>query len=192
MRLHLDALPSSGWLLDAVQARPARLGANRLLCIDGRSGSGKSTLARRLAAAAPQAALVELESIYAGWHGLLDAPGRAVSEILTPLAEGRSARYRTWDWHRDSWNGEHEQEPVPLLILEGVGAAAPEIAARASLTLWLELPASQRRHRAVTRDGAAFAERWDAWAADEERLLASYPQPRADVVVTLSGADRLS
>ncbi|CAM3232658.1 hypothetical protein NODU109028_05290 [Nocardioides dubius] len=171
-----------------MRAQPPRVGDGRLLCIDGRSGSGKSTLARQVADAAG-ADLVELESLYAGWGGLLDAPGRAAAQIVGPLAEGRVARYRTWDWHADAWNGVREQAPVPLLVIEGVGAAAPPLAGWASLTLWLDLPADARKERALARDGATFAARWDDWAAQEQELLAGYPQPRADVVVTLDGAD---
>lgn len=185
--MHLDAVPAPAWLIDTVLARPARVGATRLLCIDGRSGSGKSTLARDLAAHSG-AALVELESLYAGWDGLLEAPARAAAQLLEPLAAGQPAHYHTWNWYTDTWNGLSQQAPVPLLIVEGVGAAAPILADHASLTVWLEAPPEARKHRAIARDGDEFARRWDSWARQEERLLRDYPTPRADVVIELGGA----
>ncbi|MFS3129195.1 4-amino-4-deoxy-L-arabinose transferase [Nocardioides sp. Bht2] len=191
MTLHLDTLPTPGWFLDLVTARPPRLGTGRLLCLDGRSGSGKSTLARRIAAASG-APLLELESLYEGWDGLLSAPQRAVNQILEPLAAGRQAHFRTWDWHAEGWGGFQTQQPTPLAILEGVGAASPELAAFASLTVWLEVPASARKPRSLARDGIDFARHWDAWAAQEEHLLAQYPSPRADVVVEQDGTEPLA
>ena len=38
-------------VLDHALAQPARLGAGRLVCVDGPAGSGKSTLARAVAEA---------------------------------------------------------------------------------------------------------------------------------------------
>ena len=51
-----------------VRAEPARLGAVRLVCVDGPAGSGKTTFAGRLAdALGGRAALVHLDDLYAGW-----------------------------------------------------------------------------------------------------------------------------
>ena len=42
-------------------------------------------------------------------------------------------------------------------------------------SVWVELPTSQRRRRALERDGAAYEGHWDQWAAQEEEYLAEDP-----------------
>jgi para-aminobenzoate synthetase len=48
--------------------------------------------------------------------------------------------------------------------------------------VWLEVPPPVRKKRALDRDGATFAPRWDRWAAQEDPMLAREHTPeRADV-----------
>ena len=49
----------------------------------------------------------------------------------------------------------------------------------------MEAAASVRKKRALDRDGETFAPHWDAWAAQEDAMLARERTPeRADIVVT--------
>jgi hypothetical protein len=48
----------------------------------------------------------------------------------------------------------------------------------------MEEPAPVRRRRALDRDGETFAAYWDAWAAQEDAMLARERTPeRADLVI---------
>ena len=168
-------------------SRAPRLGGARLVCVDGRSGSGKSTLAgalaERLREAGARVQVLELESAYAGWDGLLGTPGAVAESLLAPLAAGRSGTVRTWDWQAMAWSDDRSVAPLArgeVMVLEGVGAGARPITAYASLIVWCEAPESMRSERAAARDGGG--DWWDAWAAQEDALLAADPVwERADL-----------
>ena len=52
----------------------------------------------------------------------------------------------------------------------------------------MEEAASVRKKRALDRDGETFAPHWEAWAAQEEAMLAREHTPdRADLVVSVTG-----
>ena len=75
-------------------------------------------------------------------------------------------------------------DPSPLLVLEGVGSAAPVAAAHATVVVWVEAAYAVRRDRALARDGDDFAPHWDAWAAAEAEHFARHrTRERADLVL---------
>ena len=166
-----------------IAALEPRLGACVLIAIDGRSCSGKTTLAAELEDALG-ATVVHLEYLYHGWDGLEAGIETAVSHVLEPMSRGETAVVPQWDWVAGGW-GEPVDVAVPsVLILEGVGAASASVRECASLTIWLELPEPDRRVRAQARDWDTFAEYWDDWAAQEDRLFVSELLPdRADLVL---------
>lgn len=109
VRARADAGPSRARTLlplsditDRVRAAPARAGATRVIAVDGRAGSGKSTLAGRLARRL-DAPVVHMDDLHPGWDGLAAAVPRLVEWVLGPLAGGRGARYRRYDWHRGEY-----------------------------------------------------------------------------------------
>jgi len=162
---------------------PPRAGTTRVVAVDGRSGAGKTSLAAVLRAelAAPT---VTLEDLYGGWDGLERGVSLLVSAVLAPLAAGRAAAVPRYDWARRWWSGPWTLPPPPVLIVEGVGAGARRAAAYASVLVWVEAAASVRKKRALARDGDTFAPHWDAWAAQEDALLARDRTPdRADLVI---------
>lgn len=185
----------SGEMMDGLIAELC--GADVVL-IDGRSGSGKTTLALRLVqsmrAAGREAQLLSLDNLYPGWDGLA-AGSRAVAEALA------AGGYHRYDWALGEF-----AEWVPLdaespLVVEGCGAltrdnldAAAAWAERAGggaeragggivRSVWIDAPASLRRHRALARDGEMFAPHWDRWAAQEDALFAvTQPETLADLL----------
>ena len=173
-----------GWAVSGAGMLGAgRGGGTRVVCVDGRSGAGKTSLAMRLAEETG-APVVALEDLYGGWDGLERGIDLLVSAVLTPVAEGRTARVPRYDWTTGAWGAPWLLAPPAVLIVEGVGAGARRAAAYASALVWVEAATATRRNRALVRDGATFAPYWEMWAAQEAALLAREQTPgRADLVI---------
>jgi uridine kinase len=167
----------------ALRAAPARAGRTRVVAVDGRSGSGKTRLAGLLREQLG-APVVSLEDLYGGWDGLERGIDLLVTEVLEPLAAGRTARVPRYDWITRTWGEPASLGPPKLLVVEGVGAGARRAAAFESLVVWLEAPAAVRKKRALDRDGDTFAPYWDHWAAQENAMLAREHTPeRAGILI---------
>jgi len=148
-----------------------------VLLIDGRSGAGKTVLARRIAAAVPEATLVSLDDVYPGWDGL-DAGAAAVPGII------RDGTWRRWDWAADRPGDPASVPRTGSLIVEGCGAISAASRALADHAWWLELDDTERKRRALERDGDAYAPYWDRWAAQELAVAArEHPRELADLVI---------
>lgn len=158
-----------------------------IIAVDGRSGAGKTTLAVELAALLREhhtVSLFHLEDIYPGWDGLEAGMDRYVAGVLTPLAAGRTAHWRAWDWTADDDGTEHTTEPADVVIVEGVGAACRAALDFLDVSIWVNAPESVRRTSALNRDGDTFAPFWERWARQEQAWLdRDQPQLTADLVV---------
>ncbi|MGO4229915.1 aminodeoxychorismate synthase component I [Arthrobacter sp. YAF34] len=163
-----------------------------IIAIDGRSGSGKTTLAIELAARLREhhkVSLFHLEDIYPGWNGLTAGIERYATTVLSPLRRGEPAEWVSWDWERH-YDGEiRTTRPAEIVLVEGVGAAAEAARPLLDAVIWADSSASDRRARALSRDGETYEPFWDQWAAQEAQWLAADDVPgRADVHV-LNRAD---
>ena len=170
-------------LMAALREAVPLAGRTRVLAIDGRSGAGKTSLADviRGELGAP---VVSLEDLYGGWDGLERGIDLLVSEVLAPLAAGRTAHVPRYDWITQEWAQTATLDPPELLIVEGVGAGARRAAVFESVVVWLEAAPCVRKKRALDRDGETFAPYWDQWAAQEDAMLARERTPeRADIVI---------
>lgn len=174
-------------VLDLALSRPPTLGAGRLVLLDGPSGAGKTTLAAAVAGLAAArdvpTSVVHLDAMYDGWGGL-PGIGARLARLLAPLAEGRAGGYERYDWSAGRFAETVEVQPVDLLVVEGVGAAARSVEPFGTVLVWVEAPRDLRRRRGVERDGAAFEVVWEQWAADEVEVFAwDRGRERADLVV---------
>lgn len=178
----------------AATMREPTLGEVRLVCIDGPAGSGKSELGRAVhdaAAATGTAALVQLDDLLEGWRGLPEVSRTLERDVLSPLAAGRAARYRRYDWDRGRFGGEQVVEPVDLLVVEGVGSGAASYSSWMTLLVWVEAPRELRLARGIARDGEALRPQWQQWMADEEALFRrEHTRARADMTVDGTGEAR--
>ena len=162
-----------------------------LLAIDGRSGAGKSTLATALLdtllADGVDAELFRLEDLYPGWDGLRAGIDAYISDVLTPLTEGRTAEWSPWDWASDAPASlTRSTRPAAVVLCEGVGAGAAPARALLDATLTLRAAAPDRKRRALARDGETYRPHWERWAAQEEALPA-VPDAAGDL--TLGASD---
>jgi hypothetical protein len=181
----MQSVASAHRVLELAAARPATLGAGRLVCLDGPAGSGKTTLSGAIDALAPGCTVVHLDDLYDGWDGL-PRVGEQLDSLLLPLARGEVGGYRRYDWHAGRYAGTVAVPPAPLLVLEGVGAGSAAHAHLATVTVWVGAPAELRRARALARDGTGLAGHWDAWAAAEATCFAaSRVAERADLRVEI-------
>jgi chloramphenicol 3-O-phosphotransferase len=176
-------------LAERVRSAPPRCGATRLVCIDGPSGSGKTTLATRLAGALGDPPVLHMDDIYPGWDGLAASVPLLYEQVVAPLAAGRPARYRRYDWHRGEFAEAHDLGVPELLVVEGAGCGARVVAGRAVLLIWIEAPRDERFRRGIARDGETYRPHWERWARQEAAHFAAEGTPgRADVRV--DGAPR--
>nr|WP_285180223.1 chorismate-binding protein [Micrococcus terreus]MDK7702394.1 chorismate-binding protein [Micrococcus terreus] len=149
-----------------------------LLGIDGRSGAGKTSLALELAALLRphlSISVFHLDSIYPGWDGLSHTVEELADLILEPLAQGRTAHWRWWDWTTDQPGRAASTEPADVVIIEGVGAGNRSARTLLDTVVWVELDQTERRRRALDRDGETFERHWEQWARQERAYLAQDP-----------------
>lgn len=171
-------------VLRHADAHAARLGLTRLVCIDGPSGSGKTSLAAAISAERPDAVVLPTDAMLEGWGGL-PGLGESLATVMAPLRQGRPGRWREWDWHLSAWARWHQIEPRPMLVVEGVGAAAAAIDPLITTSVWVQAPSAVRLERAVARDGEAMRPALERWAVEQDALhLRENTLARADVVIS--------
>lgn len=159
------------------------------MLIDGRSGACKTSLSRALVGRWPlrgPVQLIALDSIYPGWDGLDEGVRLAKEQILVPHARGMVGVWQRWDWDADTWAEAHAVDPSLPLIVEGAGILDSVTARLSDIRVWLESPAPSRKHRALARDGDAYAQQWNRWAAQEDtHLTRDQPASHATLAVAI-------
>ncbi|GGM90119.1 uridine kinase [Dactylosporangium sucinum] len=182
-------------LARAVLARPARLGAVRLVGVDGRAGSGKTTFAGRLAGAlrATGNTVAELhtDDFLDGWTKLLAWQPRLREWVFEPFRAGRAGALRRYDWSAERLEDTWSALEVPhVLLVEGVGSASAGMRPDLTLGVFVEAPRALRLARGLARDGEALRPQWERWMADEDVHFGG--DPTADAVdLRVDGAPRV-
>jgi uridine kinase len=171
-------------IAERVRTAEPRCGRTRLVCVDGPSGSGKTSFAERLAAALCGPPVLHMDDLYPSWDGLADSVPLLRDLVVEPLAAGRPARYRRYDWERGEYAEEHDLGTPPALVVEGVGAASRPVAGRTVLAVWLDAPREVRFRRGIARDGETYRPYWERWARQEvAHFAADATKARADLLL---------
>ncbi|MEV7395814.1 4-amino-4-deoxy-L-arabinose transferase [Aeromicrobium sp. NPDC092404] len=169
-------------LVAIIRDRQPACGSTTVVAIDGPSGSGKTSLADQLGQTTG-AAVLHLEDLYPGWHGLAATPPM-VRRILDSIAVEEVGSAARWDWVEDRPGPALLVPPAPLLVIDGVGSGAAVLRPFLSLLIWVDAPTAVRKQRALARDGGTYAPFWDVWAAQEaEHFSVEHTRRHADVVV---------
>lgn len=167
--------------------RPPRLGAVRLVAIDGPSGAGKTSFALRLAKRL-DAPVVHTDDLLDGWDDQFTFWARLEKQVLGPLRRGERASYRRYRWDVGEFGGARVAvDPAGTVLLDGVSAARREIRPELSLAVFVRAPEALRSARALARDGddsLAFRAYLGRWRAAEDRhFAADQTAAAADLVV---------
>jgi uridine kinase len=155
--------------------RPPRLGAVRLVAVDGPSGAGKTVFADRLAARL-NAPVVHTDDLLDGWTDQFTFWTRLEATVLQPLRNGRAAEYRRYEWDRAGFGGPPVRiEPATAVVMEGVSSARRVIRPELTLAVFVTAPPPLRWTRVLARDGTAdvaFPAYLERWRAAEDRHFA--------------------
>ena len=158
--------------------------ASRIIAIDGPGGAGKSVFAERLARAFGCPPVAHTDD-FASWHEPLDWGPRFLDEVLRPLAAGRPARHRRYDWERHTLGDWVATPASATVIVEGVGSSRMAFRPYLHAAIWIETRRAVRLARGLARDGEAMLGQWEQWMAEEDRYISrERPDLRADLVVS--------
>lgn len=171
-----------------------------VVSMDGGSGAGKSTLAAPVASEVG-ATVVQCDDFYAAtvtdaeWDRYTPEQKcrrcidwrRMRHEVVEPLLAGRIALYQPYsltsanglagDWVR--------KEPAPVIILDGIYSALPEVSDLVDFTVLVDVAPGIRCQRHNLREGhddAAWHARWDP--AEDYYFTRVRPRSSFDLVVT--------
>jgi uridine kinase len=187
-------------LVDRIAAIDADASRPVLVAIDGRSGAGKSTLAlevgRRIGAV-----VIDGDDFYAGgtaeeWdaRSAAEKAARCIDwrrqrPVLEALARSGETSWRPYDWDIDDGRLVEQPtvcQPAPVVILEGVYSARPELSDLFDLRVLYDASAEVRRQRIVEREGGDHRTDWnDRWEEAEQWYFSRVmPSEEFDMVLS--------
>ena len=176
----MDARP----LLELVDAARARSGVT-LVGIGGRGASGKSTLAREV----PGAQIVSTDEF---WDGESFDISRLAREVVTPLSQGATARFASYDWSAGKPRGSRVVEPDGVVVIEGVCALHEQLRDAYAVRAWVEAPREVCLERGVARDGEASRSTWvNVWMPSEDRYVEHDDPVSCAHLIVDNGADEV-
>ncbi len=191
-------------VLSAIDERPTA--ATCLVAIDGASSAGKTTLAEHILNHRPSYSIVHVDDFYRhidseamanltpeqGYHRHFEWE-RLRDEVLHPLLQGRTCRFRRFDWEKMQPGKWAEVTPRDVVMIEGVYSFRPEIRQFYSFAIFVDLPRDIRLRRSLNRAPAGFGpvrkeehRLWlESWMAAEDWYLENIRTiESADLVVS--------
>ena len=182
--------PAARRLISAAARWRAGHGAHVLvIAIDGHGAAGKSTIAAAVAEATG-ATLVHTDDFFdpaaprePGLSGYYDWR-RLRADALEPLRGGRAAEFRRFDWERGrGLDGMVCLTPGPLIVLEGVFSASPELSDLVDRSVFVATPEPERLRR--LRAQTTPSEWDDDWLKAEQAYFGLIRPPSSfDLIVS--------
>lgn len=175
-----------GLLLEKI----AQLEPPTVIAVSGFGGAGKSSFAAALGSKI-SAPVVGLDAFiidrslarYTHWE-IVDFV-RLEREVLRPFVEGKSLRYRQFDWGKNRVDKSRELPAAKTIIVEGVGLFRPSLRRYFSLMVWVDCPLHEAIRRGKQRDQDAHDGSWDGvWKENDEQCFDEYrPKEIAHLVI---------
>ncbi|WP_179957637.1 uridine kinase family protein [Exilibacterium tricleocarpae] len=186
-----------------------------VVALDGPSGSGKSTIATIVAdtlnaesmAGGAVVTVIEGDQFYRGgsattwdkWsvgekmNHVMD--WRCQRTLLKSLLDTGVGIWRSFDWDSEDWDTDMiplKPEPnccvaTPMVLLEGVYSARPQLADLVDLRVLVKIPDAVRHDQLRQREGGAYGSDWDSrWAEIEDYYFAEVmPEEAYDLILAL-------
>lgn len=184
------------------------------VALDGRGGCGKSTIATLVADQLNAGSngdvivtVIEGDQFFAGgslasWDELsiADRVDRVIDwrreqALLQSLKETGSGEWHPFNWESGDWDS--DKVPLkavperciatPVVILEGVYSARPELADLFDVRVLVKVPAHVSEERLRRREGDAYLDEWERrWSEAERHYFSSVvPAEKFDIVLDL-------
>lgn len=180
-------------LLSAID-RHHRTHPQTLVALDGPCATGKTTLGGFLSRLY-HCPLFHMDDFYlppeqktaqrlAQPGGNVDAE-RFFLEVLSPLSQGKTVRYRPYRCHSGTLGDEIVVSPASLAVVEGVYSLRPDLRSYYHIKCFLDAPWSTRRARLLNRNGAEGLDRFEKlWIPLEDAYFRAFPlRQECDVVL---------
>lgn len=149
-----------------------------LVSIDGPCGSGKTTLSETLSASFGWQ-IIHMDDYYLPWKqrpddwqeriaGNMDL-ARIEEELLEPLSENKSARYRVYDCRNDVFTKSSAIPARGIIAVEGNYSQLPRLRRYFRRSVYVTLPRSLRLQRLKAREGSYYAVFEKVWEPLDQR-----------------------
>lgn len=166
-----------------------------VLAIEGGSASGKTTLADLLKQRY-DATVFHTDDFFlqpyqrtperfAEVGGNLDRE-RFLSEVLTPLKEGKTIEYKRFDCSAMTLSEAEIITPEKLVIIEGVYSMHPAFRECYDLSVFLDIPKDLQRERILKRNPVRAQRFFDEWIPLEDRYFDKMQiKQKCDIVIEI-------
>ena len=119
------------------------------------------------------------------WDGV--ERGRLVSEVLTPVQEGRPGTLRRFDWSRMELGVPELVPAAEVLVIDLIGLFHPDALPAIDLTIWCDVDLDKSAQRGMARDerlGRDHDTLWrEVWVPNERDFQERFaPRARADIL----------
>lgn len=155
------------------------------VAIDGMPGGGKSTLVKHIQAKIPNIKLIRMDDFYSSSQQNIDY-GRVKKDILGPLKEGETARFKIYDWNSNIMIGAKPISPSGIILVEGIYSMEKDLIDAYDFKIWVDCPANIGLERGVSRDKGQNEKLWiEKWMpATVAYIEEQKPYKLADVVIS--------
>lgn len=164
-----------------------------ILAIEGGSASGKTTLAK-LFEERYDATVFHTDDFFLRPHqrtperlnevgGNLDRE-RFLSEVLTPLKEGKTIEYKRFDCATMTLAEAVTVTPKSLVIIEGAYSMHPELRDFYDLSVFIDISKSMQKERVLKRNPDRAQRFFDEWIPLEDRYFEKMQiKQKCDIVI---------